>query len=140
MDEALFRTDLGKRLRRARVAAGLTQQTLANRSGVSRPSIANIESGRQGTDVSVLLRLADTCGVSVGYLADHEPGPTVDTLEAIERIRAYCAWSRRTHCAGSGDSIEALLTDDRPAVWLTEASERTGHILGCDCSRCGDDA
>jgi len=56
--------------------------------------------------------------------------------EAIERIRAYCEWSRRTHCAGSGDSIEALLTDDRPAASLTRASVSTGHMYGCDCGRC----
>lgn len=56
--------------------------------------------------------------------------------EIIERIRAYCEWSRRTHCAGSGDTIEALLHDDRPAAWLSDASQRTGHMLGCTCDRC----
>lgn len=40
-----IRDELAKRLKSARIVAGLTQENLANRSGVSKRTIANVEKG-----------------------------------------------------------------------------------------------
>lgn len=42
-----FYEEVGRRLRQARTDADLTQQQLADKVGVSRASVANIEAGRQ---------------------------------------------------------------------------------------------
>ncbi len=42
-----FYEEVGRRLRQARTHADLTQQQLANKVGLSRASVANIEAGRQ---------------------------------------------------------------------------------------------
>ena len=60
----LIYKELGNRLRRARKSAALTQQALADRIGLSRTSVTNIESGRQHVSLHMLFALANAVGVS----------------------------------------------------------------------------
>lgn len=55
-------------LRRLRRARSLTQQALADRAGVSRVSIARIESGRNSPGARSLRRLARALDVGVAEL------------------------------------------------------------------------
>lgn len=66
---------LAAALVRARNRTGMSQYDLEEKSGVSRPTIANIETG-ETTDVklSTLARLADALGITVGELADYQGG------------------------------------------------------------------
>jgi transcriptional regulator with XRE-family HTH domain len=57
-DRAGFDREVGLRLQRARKARGLTQEELARRIGLPRPSYANIESGRQRVPLDVVWRAA----------------------------------------------------------------------------------
>lgn len=51
-------------LKRYRIEAGLTQEQLADKSGVSRTTIANIERGSQSfVKSSTIIKLADTLKV-----------------------------------------------------------------------------
>jgi transcriptional regulator with XRE-family HTH domain len=52
----------------ARKAAGLTQQQLASASHMSRTSIANIETGRQGVPSAALVEIAAALGTSTSLL------------------------------------------------------------------------
>lgn len=63
-----FYEEVGRRLRRARASAGLTQQQVAEEIGLSRASIANIEAGRQQFPLHVLVRLAQAVGVKANDL------------------------------------------------------------------------
>ena len=67
---------VGERVRALRAARGLTQLRLAGRAGISRPSLANIEAGRQNLGVRALCALAEALGVPVEELltAPDEPG------------------------------------------------------------------
>lgn len=62
-------TELAVNVRRARRMVGMSQRELAQRSGVSRTTIATIESG-QHTDVKLatVRRLAAAMSISVGQL------------------------------------------------------------------------
>jgi transcriptional regulator with XRE-family HTH domain len=60
-----FLTELGLEIRKARDREGITQGELADRSGVSRSSIANIEGGRNSVSLSVVFALAAPLGVQV---------------------------------------------------------------------------
>ena len=54
------------KLRLARERRGMTQIELADKSGVSRPTIANIESGVQkNTLTGTLIKLADALSIDV---------------------------------------------------------------------------
>jgi len=56
------RVVIGQRIAELRKAAGMTQQQLADKSGILRPNIARIENGRYGMTVDVLSRIAEALG------------------------------------------------------------------------------
>lgn len=55
--------DIGKKLRDARNAAGLTQESAAESLGVSRQSVSNWETGLGYPDVSLINDLSSILGV-----------------------------------------------------------------------------
>jgi transcriptional regulator with XRE-family HTH domain len=59
---------LGRNLRRAREQAGLTQEQVAERSGVHSTEVSRIERGKRDPRVSTLERLAKAVEVSPGDL------------------------------------------------------------------------
>jgi transcriptional regulator with XRE-family HTH domain len=59
---------LGARVRTRRAQLGLTQHALAARSGFSRPSIANVEAGRQNVSLRQLCAVAVALEVDVALL------------------------------------------------------------------------
>lgn len=66
---------LGRRISVARQQEGMTQTQLGNRLGVTRSSVANFEAGRQLPPVDRVLRIAQVCAVSVGWLLGEELVP-----------------------------------------------------------------
>jgi transcriptional regulator with XRE-family HTH domain len=59
---------IGARIRALRADRGLTQLRLAERSGISRPSVANVEAGRQNVSLRQLCALALALEVGVEEL------------------------------------------------------------------------
>ena len=63
-------SDVGKRLREARKAAGLTLRELAERAGIANyQTIDNIERGKQRASVDQIESLAHALGISPAWLA-----------------------------------------------------------------------
>jgi transcriptional regulator with XRE-family HTH domain len=56
--------NLGKNLLRAREQAGMTQEEVAERSGVHATEVSRIEAGKRDPRVTTLERLAGAVGVS----------------------------------------------------------------------------
>ena len=67
------RRAVGARIREVRLAAGLSQESLALESGVSRDQLIQMEHGRRGLLVERLYDLADVLGVPVSDLLADEP-------------------------------------------------------------------
>lgn len=82
MDQ-LYR-EIGRALRKRRETAGLTQEVVAQRVGLSRTSITNIEQGRQHVSLHVLYALADAMGAKPGDLLP-DPSTLVERDEALAR-------------------------------------------------------
>jgi transcriptional regulator with XRE-family HTH domain len=55
---------LGQVVREARLAAGLSQEALAERAGLHRVYVSEVERGQRSPSVAVLRRLAEGLGVS----------------------------------------------------------------------------
>ena len=65
-----------ERLQRARMAAGLTQQDVADLLGIRRGTYASYEAGRHSEpNQQTLRRLADITGVSTDYLLGRTTNP-----------------------------------------------------------------
>jgi transcriptional regulator with XRE-family HTH domain len=62
--------DLGTNLREARERLGLTQEQVAERSGVHATEVSRIEAGKRDPQVSTLKRLAAALEVAPGRLLD----------------------------------------------------------------------
>lgn len=67
-DRAGFDRQVGLRMQVARKAQKMTQEEVAKRIGLTRPSYASIESGRQRIPVDVVWRTAVILGVSIASL------------------------------------------------------------------------
>lgn len=59
---------IAQRLKQTRMDAGMNQKQLAITSRVLPSCICNLERGRSGTSVYLLIRLADALCVSLDYL------------------------------------------------------------------------
>ncbi|MGP9782223.1 hypothetical protein CQ010_13580 [Arthrobacter sp. MYb211] len=55
--------DLGRAIRGARIQSGLSQQGLANKTGLSRKFIFDLESGKETAELGASLRVADALNI-----------------------------------------------------------------------------
>jgi transcriptional regulator with XRE-family HTH domain len=62
---------LGQRVAKLRLDRGMTQEQLAERMGVSRNHIADIELGARNTGIWSILLIARALNVRPGELLDH---------------------------------------------------------------------
>lgn len=62
--------DFGTNLREARERLELTQEQVAQRSGVHATEVSRIEAGKRDPQVSTVRRLAEAVGVKPGQLLD----------------------------------------------------------------------
>ncbi|MFE7973022.1 helix-turn-helix domain-containing protein [Streptomyces shenzhenensis] len=69
------RLQLGHRIASRRKAAGISQDALAERTGMDRRSIQRYEAGRRDPGFSDLLLIADALDVPVTYLVQDKEGP-----------------------------------------------------------------
>jgi transcriptional regulator with XRE-family HTH domain len=78
---------LAANLRRLRERRKLTQQDLAERSGVPRPTLAHLESGDANPTLSVLVRVAEALGTSIEELIGRvEPAVTLHEASELDEL------------------------------------------------------
>ena len=122
------RQELGRRLKRAREAAGYTQEQAAELLGLSRPTLADIEAGRRRVDTVLLRRLATLYGRQPGELL----GPTSEREEA--QIRQAAARVREELLKELDQAV--ISSEDRKGVlefWGTlERFARLRQTLGLE--------
>ena len=118
-------TDFASTLKTSRLAAGLTQADLAERTGIARPNIAGYENRRREPLFATALKLLDAANACTEIeppVTWFEPGPhlwwsgpplELDMGQRPDRCRAYELVLRE----GSPQDIEALVD----AVLLCEA-------------------
>lgn len=75
MPDTCMRTweEIGARVVQARIAAGLTQEAIADRLGIHRSAVARIERGQRHLDALELAGLAETLGRSVAWFVTPAP-------------------------------------------------------------------
>jgi transcriptional regulator with XRE-family HTH domain len=97
-EAAVTVTEVGARIERARVAAGLSQRALADTTGISQSTLSRVISGQRAVKVPELLAIGWATGVTVAELAG--AGTVAE--------RAECA-ARATNHADMDSMREALL-------------------------------
>lgn len=70
---------IAERIRQARLAAGFTQEQLADKMGMTKQVISKYENGKSEPSASVIMKLAKALGQEPGYFL-RQPQTTVDWL------------------------------------------------------------
>lgn len=105
-----FYENLGRRIREAREAAGLTQEELALRVDLSRASIANVERGNQRVALHKFVELAQALGVEPMRLLPRPEGRAARVGRAVRQAglpNDIASWSTRAI-----ESLEVRDEDD----------------------------
>lgn len=82
---------LGRRVARARIERGFTQQTLAEVTGLQPVSLSRLEVGDRALSVSTLAMIADALGIGLGHLVGIDedlPKPVLSGQEQ-ELLRGF---------------------------------------------------
>ena len=82
---------LRKRILELRVAHGYTQVTLAKKLGVSKQAVSNWENDNIQPSIEMLIRLADTFGVTTDYLLGREDAARLNVDGLPEAAVAHIA-------------------------------------------------
>ena len=82
---------IGQRIRHIRLARDLAQQALADRAGVGRSTIANIETDRQQVQVPQLIGIARVLDVPIGVLAGTESMPHLPYVAVETQYAVSCS-------------------------------------------------
>ena len=75
------RQRIGQRVKALRLAAGLSQQELADRAGLNRTHIGRIEDGAFGSQVETIQQIAEALGMTVDII---DPG--LQDLAPLKRL------------------------------------------------------
>ncbi len=114
-----------------RQAAGLSQHQLADRSGVTRSVLANVEVGRHGATIATLTKLAGPLDTTVAALLGEE------SRDAVPAALVAQIANHQQRITAAMRELGEILTD------LQTESDRISQILaryGADrpaCSCCG---
>ena len=77
----------GSRLKEMRKKRGLTQEQLAEALNISTPHLGNIEIGKRGISVDLLVEVSDILNVSVDFLIRGTDSPTQQIKPLLAQIR-----------------------------------------------------
>lgn len=86
MQEMTFRKSLSRSVRRARRERGLTQRSLALKSGITEKYLSRIELGLATPSALVAFRLCDTLGADLGQLLAMRPAADERDLGRILKL------------------------------------------------------
>lgn len=70
MDEVTLLTEFGARVKRARLAMGLSQEGLAFDSGLDRTYISSVERGKRNVSLINIRKLANALGIKASDLLE----------------------------------------------------------------------
>ena len=114
-DRPGFDRQVGLRLQRARKVLSMTQEEVAKRIGIPRPSYANIESGRQRVPVDVLWRAAIVLDTSINALVPEPEKRRRPLADVVPIRRAFVSTGIAPLDIGSATAASDLgMTDTHP--------------------------
>lgn len=85
-NKVIFYKELGSGITRARKEKNLSQEMLAEKVGMSRASIVNIEKGRQYPPIHLIWQIANTLNVDIKFLIPDEDFNSSELNPSISRI------------------------------------------------------
>lgn len=116
---------VGERLRHVREAQSLSLEVLAERAGVSKSFLWEVENDRSGISGEKLLRVANVLGASLDYLLRGDPTPGMPEPRTVEIPRELGELAEELRLS-YGETV-SLLDIDRSLVARRRRDGR-GHM------------
>lgn len=110
-DDAVL-SEVGERVARTRLARNMTQSALAAEAGVSTSTLARLESGAVGTQLSGLVRVCRALGLLGGFdqlVPELGPSP-IDELREISKSSRTARRQRATRTSAARPNQSASWT------------------------------
>lgn len=70
--------EIGRRIRTRRAWLGIKSGDFSDKAGIAKPTLSNIEAGRQGASAINMMKIAAELGVSIDFLMTGKGGPQYD--------------------------------------------------------------
>ncbi|HQD01633.1 MAG TPA: helix-turn-helix transcriptional regulator, partial [Dermatophilaceae bacterium] len=105
---------IGRRVRGARTDLGWTLDQLAQRAGVSRRLLVNVEQGSTNPTIGTLLRLSDALGIGLPALVDTsgDPSAPVTVRRAADQTPVWTSTN-----GGSATMVAGTAPPDICELW-----------------------
>lgn len=130
--EAIART-IGRRVRAGRAERGWTLDALAQRSGVSRRMLVNVEQGATNPSIATLLRLADALGIGLPSLVDPADEAPAEPVRIRRTGQAPVIWSS----PAGGSAVMVAGTEPPEVTELWDWRLGPGDTFRSDAHRAG---
>lgn len=90
--------EIGERVRKARVASGLSQAQLAELINISPPYMSNIETGKHIMKITTLIKLTEALEVSNDWVLRNDTRPAAEFTSAdFEKVLGDCSPEERSN-------------------------------------------
>lgn len=119
----MTKEDIGKKLKAARIACGMTQQEVANKIGRKQPIIGHWETGYSQPDANTLFTLCDIYGTTVDEVFGFSKKEALSKSE-FSIIKKYRFVSRRS--PGGAKMVDSVL--DREYSLAKQISDQQNRI------------
>ena len=86
--------DIGSRLKNARMNAGLTQENIAEKIGVSRQTISNWENNKSYPDIISVIHLSDFYSISLDELLKEDKKMMKHLEESTNEVKSRQRFSK----------------------------------------------
>ncbi|WP_222126006.1 helix-turn-helix transcriptional regulator [Paenibacillus xylanexedens] len=113
-DDIIY-TYVGKQIRRLRRESMMTQEALAQKIGLTRTSVTNIEAARQRPPISMIYKIAELFKTDVGKLFPTSIKDAEFSLKTWEEEEGRKRWKRT--------ALKLSLEESRSFLALAEASK-----------------
>lgn len=123
---------IGRRVRAGRLDRGWTLDQLAQRSGVSRRMLVNVEQGAANPSIATLLRLSDALGIGLPALVD-TAGDATDLVSIHQGGEAPAMWT--SPAGGRAVMVAGTNPPDVTELWDWRLGPGDSH--GSEAHRAG---
>lgn len=90
--------EIGERVRKARLAKGMSQAQLAEALNISPPYVSNIETGKHIMKITTLIKLTEALGVSNDWILRNATREADEyTSEEFDQLMSDCSPSEKAH-------------------------------------------
>lgn len=119
-------------VRNLRLAAGLTQNELAERSGVAQPNIAAYENGQRRPSTAMLTRLRTAAKPRPSVVLAEHRGAIIDLAHRhrADRVRVFGSASRGQDISGSDIDLLVRFAPDADVFDLADLTEALQELTG----------